>query len=632
VSADKEGILSGESSTEKARLVEPTRADDHFQGPADALVTLVEYGDYQCPHCRLVYYNIRELQARLGDRLHYVYRHLPVSSMHPDAQLAAEAAEAAGAQGKFWEMHDKLYQNDQLDRPHLLRYAAEIGLDLDRFQGDLDDHAFAERVQNDFAGGIRSGVNGTPTFFLNGERYDGSWDLESLVELVQKPLGVRVRLLTQEFASLAASGGIVLLVCTLIALFWRNSPWGETYVHFWETELSVTLANWTLSESLLHWINDGLMVIFFFVVGLEIKRELTAGELASPRRAALPVAGAIGGMLFPAAIYLLFNAGSPAEQGWGIPMATDIAFSLGILTMLGSRVPLALKVFFTALAIADDLGAILVIALFYTSDVSLIALGIAGIFLVGLIGLNRARVYSPAPYVIFGIGLWLAFLQSGVHPTVAGVLLAITIPARSPANMRTLLAQVLTLLQSFELPVQWREQVDSRRQAAVSTLEEITERMQSPAQRLEDRLVPWTTYLILPLFALANAGVVIDPDSVSTLTTPLSLGIILGLVIGKPLGITLLTAGSVRLGLASLPGGVTWQQFFSASVLAGIGFTMSLFISGAAFRGEPLLQETAKLAILVASVVAAAVGSSLMYLTSPSARGATEMSVAAATD
>jgi NhaA family Na+:H+ antiporter len=438
--------------------------------------------------------------------------------------------------------------------------------------------------------------------------------------------------LTQEFARLAASGGIVLLVCTLIALLWRNSPWGETYVQFWETELSLTLAGWTLSESLLHWINDGLMVIFFFVVGLEIKRELIAGELASPRRAALPVAGALGGMLFPAAIYLVLNAGQPAERGWGIPMATDIAFTLGILTMLGGRIPLALKVFFTALAIADDLGAILVIAIFYTSEVSLLALGMAALFLFGLIGLNRARVYSPVPYVILGIGLWLAFLESGVHPTVAGVLLAITIPTRSPANMRTLLAQVVSLLQSFELPVEWREHVDSRRQAAVSTLEEITERMQSPARRLEERLVPWTTFLILPLFALANAGVVINPDAVTTLAAPLSVGVILGLVVGKALGITLLTAGSVRLGLASLPNGVSWRQFFSASMLAGIGFTMSLFIGGAAFESNPVLQETAKLAILVASILAAVIGSSLLYVTSPSSEGTSSMRVAAAAD
>ncbi len=621
--------MSGETATTKAQLVVNVSQRDHVQGPADALVTLVEYGDYECPHCRLVYYNIKELQEHLGDRMRYVYRHLPISSTHPEAQLAAEAAEAAGAQGKFWEMHDQLYGHPDLDRSHIMAYAQEIGLDMNRFRKETENRVYADKVQEDFDSGIRSGVNGTPTFFLNGERYDGAWDTESLLELVEKPLGLRVQLLTQSFARQAASGGIVLLICTLIALLWRNSGFGESYVHFWETELAINLGPWELSESLLHWINDGLMVIFFFVVGLEIKRELTTGELASPSKAALPLAGAIGGMVMPAAIYLLFNAGGPAEQGWGIPMATDIAFTLGILTMFGSRIPLPLKVFFTAMAIADDLGAILVIAIFYSSDISLVALGVAAVFLIALIVLNRARVYSPLPYAILGIGLWLAFLESGVHPTIAGVLLAMTIPTRSPANLRALLAQVISVLQSFELPVQWREQVDSRRQAAVSTLEEITERMQSPAQRLEETLTPWTTYLILPLFALANAGVAINPDSLGTLTSRLSLGIILGLVVGKPLGIGLISYGATRLGLAKMPGGIEWRQFISAGFLAGIGFTMSLFITNAAFS-DPQIQEAAKLAILVASILAAAIGSALLTLTSPRAEAHSEMMPAAA--
>ena len=547
--------MSGETKTSSARLTVPVGERDHVQGALDAPAILVEYGDYQCPYCRLVYANVKELQERLGEQLCYVYRHLPIRSAHPDAQLAAEACEAAGAQGKFWEMHDACTVREELSRPHLLAYALEIGLDMAQFQSDFDGHVYAERVDADFESGIDSGVNGTPTFFLNGERYDGAWDLESLLELVEKPLGTRVSLLSQRFARQAASGGIVLLICTILALLWRNLPGGEGYVHFWETELSLSLGAWTLSESLVHWINDGLMTIFFFVVGLEIKRELMTGELASPRRAAFPVTAAIGGMLAPALIYLLFNAGGAAQSGWAIPMATDIAFTLGILTVLGSRVPLPLKVFFTALAIADDLGAILVIAIFYTAEISWISLGIAALLFAVLILLNRARVYSPLPYAAVGIALWLAFLQSGIHATIAGVLLAITIPSRSPVNMGALLAQVVALLESFELPVQWRDQVDSRRQAAISTVEKITERMQSPAQRLEESLTPWTTYLILPLFALANAGVAINPDSVSTLNSPVSLGIILGLVVGKPLGISLLSWGAQRVGLVDLPGG-----------------------------------------------------------------------------
>ncbi|MGB3716225.1 MAG: Na+/H+ antiporter NhaA [Candidatus Promineifilaceae bacterium] len=625
--------MSGDAAATKSILTLPVTDLDHIQGPFDAPVTLLEYGDYQCPHCRLVSYNIKDLQERLGDRMRYVYRHLPISSIHPDANFSAEAAEAAGAQGKFWEMHDLLYEHEELDKSHVIEYAEELGLDMDRFCSDIDDHVHSDRVRDDFRSGIRSGVNGTPTFFLNGERYDGAWDLESLIELVEKPLGVRVNLLTQKFIRQAASGGIVLLIFTIIALLWRNLPGGEGYIHFWEQKLSITVGNLNLSESLLHWINDGLMVIFFFVVGLEIKREVLTGELGSPRRAALPVAGAIGGMLFPAAIYLAFNSGGPAQQGWGIPMATDIAFTLGILTMLGSRVPLPLKVFFTALAIADDLGAILVIAIFYTSEISWISLGIALIMFVALIGLNRARIYSPFPYVILGVGLWLAFLQSGIHPTIAGVLLALTIPSRSPVNIRALLAQVITLLQSFELPVEWRDHPDSRRQAAVSTMEHISERMQSPAQRLEESLSPWTTYIILPLFALANAGVLISPDTVSTLTSSVSLGVILGLVVGKPVGITFVCYLAVRFGLAELGGGVQWRQLAGASFLAGIGFTMSLFISSAAFAGNPTMLEISKLAILVASIVAAALGTVFLLVTSPSSESTSSMQAAAtATD
>jgi NhaA family Na+:H+ antiporter len=297
--------------------------------------------------------------------------------------------------------------------------------------------------------------------------------------------------------------------------------------------------------------------------------------------------------------------------------------------VLGTSIPLPLKVFFTALAIADDLGAILVIAIFYTSEITWISLLIALVIFLLLIGLNRARVYSPLPYAVLGIGLWLAFLQSGIHPTIAGVLLAITIPTRSPPNIRTLLAQVISLLQSFELPVEWQENPDSRRQAAVSTMDDITERMQSPAQRLEERLTPWTTYIILPLFALANAGVAINPGTVSTLNSSVSLGIILGLVVGKPIGISLIAYGATRLGLAEMPEGVRWRQFVSASAMAGIGFTMSLFISGAAFAGDPALLGISKLAILIASIVAAVIGTVSLLVTSPSTRAKSSMQPAA---
>jgi NhaA family Na+:H+ antiporter len=397
--------LSTETTTAKPKLSLPVTKSDHILGPSDAPITLVEYGDYECPHCRLVHRIIKQLRERLGDKLRYVYRHLPITTVHAQARLAAEAAEAAAAQGKFWEMHDALFDHDVIDKAHILQYAAAIGLDMEQFQRDLDQHTFADRVEADFRSGIRSGANGTPSFYVNGERYDGAWDLESLLETIEKPLGLRVSLLASEFTRLAASGGIVLLACTLIALIWANSPWSESYFHFWETVFGFVFGESSLSEHLLEWVNDGLMVIFFFVVGLEIKREIVTGELASPRKAALPIAAALGGMIVPALVYVAFNFSGEGASGWGIPMATDIAFTLGILTVLGKRVPLSLKVFFTALAIADDLGAILVIAIFYSSGISWVSLGIGAIFLIALIGLNRARVYKTFPYGVLGIGL-----------------------------------------------------------------------------------------------------------------------------------------------------------------------------------------------------------------------------------
>lgn len=606
----------------RPRLTLPAGERDHHQGPADAPITLVEYGDYQCPYCRSVYYSIKELQEILGDNLHYVYRHLPITTIHQQAMPAAEAAEAAAAQGKFWEMHALLFENDQLDEASLNRYAAEIGLDLDQFQHDMAEHTYAAKVDQDLRSGLRSGANGTPTFFVNGERYDGAWDVESLRETIERPLGMRIRLLAEVFTSMAASGGIILLLCTVLALVWVNSPWSESYTHLWETTVAISAGQFVLAEHLLEWINDGLMVIFFFVVGLEIKREVTVGELASPRRAALPIAGALGGMLVPAAFYSAFNAGGPGAGGWGIPMATDIAFTLALMIMLGRRVPLALRVFFTALAIADDLGAVLVIALFYSSGISWPSLGAGLIIFIVLMGLNRARVYAVWPYAFLGIGLWLAFLQSGVHATIAGVLLAVTIPSRSPPNVRGLLTQTVALLNQVELQSTGLSLVDGPRQATLQRLETIADRMQSPAQHLEDALQPWSTYLILPIFALANAGVALGGTGSVSLSHPVSLGIIAGLVVGKPLGISLFSWVAVRLGLAEKPGGVSWRQFVSASCLAGIGFTIALFFAGAAFD-DPALQAGAKLAILLGSIMACLVGCILLVLSSPNPRETT---------
>jgi NhaA family Na+:H+ antiporter len=616
------------ATADSPALKPPVGDRDHIEGPAKAPVTLVEYGDYECPHCRQVAPVIEQVQERFGDRLRYVFRHFPITTAHPNAQLTAEAAEAAAAQGKFWEMHNRIFAHTgALNRQRLVQFAQELELDVTRFERELDEHTYANRVREDFLSGVRSGANGTPAFFLNGVRYDGAWDLDSLIAEIEKPLGVQVRLLFQQFTRFQASGGILLLAAAALALIWANTAWGQSYFELWETYLKIELGGLALKESLLHWVNDGLMVIFFFVVGLEIKREVLVGELATPRRAALPLVAALGGMVLPALVYLAFNVGRPGEAGWGIPMATDIAFVLGILTLFGSRVPVSLKVFFTALAIADDLGAVLVLALFYSGDISWIALGVGAVFLVALIALNRLGTRQPLPYALLGVGLWLAFLQSGIHPTIAGVLLALTIPARSQVRAEAYMAQCTSALGG--LGQRDAHQESRRQQAAAQTLEVIAERIQTPLQRMERSLNPWVAYLVVPVFALANAGVDLSGNLIEALTQPVSLGIILGLLLGKSLGITLFSWIAVRFGVADLPYGVNWRQLFATSWLAGIGFTMSLFIASSAFE-EPALLALAKMDILIASVLAAAIGFILITVTSPKQEGASMLSEGAA--
>ena len=419
----------------------------------------------------------------------------------------------------------------------------------------------------------------------------------------------------QRFLHAEASGGILLLVATAIALLWANSGWADGYVGFWKKTLfSVSLGDLSLTHPIYWWVNDGLMVIFFFVVGLEIKREVLLGELSKPRQAILPVAAAIGGMVVPAAFYVLFNRTGQEAGGWGIPMATDIAFAIGVLSLLGKRVPLALKVFLTALAIADDLGAVLVIAIFYTAELSLQGLGIAAAALVIMGVFNRLHVRAVLPYLGAGIVLWFGFVLSGIHPTVGGVLAALMIPARQRIDIDQFLRQSKEALTSFEADqTRGSSRLPSDRQReALARMDLATDQVEIPIRRLEDTLHPWVSYLIMPLFALANAGVAIDAGLREVFSQPLALGVVFGLVLGKPIGIVLLSWISVRLNLAELPRGVSWRSILGAGCLAGIGFTMSIFIAGLAFGADEALLGHAKLAILGASLIAGIVGAVLL--------------------
>jgi NhaA family Na+:H+ antiporter len=401
----------------------------------------------------------------------------------------------------------------------------------------------------------------------------------------------------QRFIDSGVAGGGALFLAVIVALIWANSASAPDYFHLRELPVAVSAGDWSLSMSLEHWVNDALMAAFFLLVGLEIKRELLVGELSRPRQAALAVFGAIGGMVVPALLYIVFNAGGPGGRGWGIPMATDIAFALGVLALLGSRVPIGLKVFLTALAIVDDLGAVLVIALFYTSGLDLNSLLLAGLVLVLAAVANLRGVRHLGVYGVLGIFLWYLVLRSGVHATVAGVLLAFTVPIA-----RTIAPPTVQLTDAA------REGSIEEVEARLGQLESRLEEVRSPLHRLEHGLQPWVAFLILPIFAFFNAG--LSLGGMGGLD-PISLGVALGLVLGKPIGIVGAAYLSVRLGLAALPAGVDWRRLAGAGVLGGIGFTMSLFVANLAFGAGDRL-ESAKLGVLAASAVAAVLG--VLYL------------------
>jgi len=412
----------------------------------------------------------------------------------------------------------------------------------------------------------------------------------------------------QTFFALESASGLLLLAAAAVALVWANSPWAPSYFALWENHLIVGGGGFVLDKSVHDWINDGLMAVFFFVVGLEIKREVLVGELASPKRAALSVAAALGGMAVPAAVYATLNVGGVGAAGWGIPMATDIAFALGVLALLGSRVPLSLKVFLTAIAIVDDLGAVLVIAFFYTAELSWSALGVAAVVLAALALVNRLGVRSPTPYLLLGFVLWAALLESGVHATLAGVLLALTIPARRRIDAPEFLRRARLYVAEFaeDVPAGRGEPSEDQRDA-VRSLQVVAEQVETPLIRLEHALHPWVAFFIMPVFALANAGVSIGGDLAGVLGSPVTLGIILGLFLGKQIGILAFSWVAVRTGLAELPAAVGWRQVWGVSLLCGIGFTMSLFIAGLAFAQSHLL-DAAKIGILAASLISGVAG------------------------
>jgi NhaA family Na+:H+ antiporter len=422
-----------------------------------------------------------------------------------------------------------------------------------------------------------------------------------------RDLALRLLKPLESFLAIQAASGILLLIAAVVAMLWANSPWKESYFALWHVPIRIGMGGWTLERDLHFFINDGLMVIFFFVVGLEIRREMHAGELSELKRASLPVAAAIGGMLVPAVIYSSLNAGTPAASGWGVPMATDIAFAVGVLALLGSRVPAALRVLLLALAIIDDIGAILVIALFYSEGVDVTGLLIAAGGILGVIVLQRVGARRPLIYVIPGIVLWFGMLKSGVHPTIAGVALGLLTPSRSWFGEAGFLQEAHHALREFTHEADRPETDSHDLMHPLQRLEVATREAVPPVVRLETLLNPWVAFGIMPLFALANAGVTLQGVSFSGGGLAVATGVALGLLIGKPLGIVGFCLLSTRLGISRLPRGVDWRGLLVVGLVGGIGFTMALFIAQLAFDSPDTL-GVAKLAVLVGSLAAGLLG------------------------
>jgi Na+:H+ antiporter, NhaA family len=419
----------------------------------------------------------------------------------------------------------------------------------------------------------------------------------------------------QRIAQIEGLGGIMLLAATVLAIFWANSPWGDVYESIWQYKIGIDADTFHLKKPLILWINDGLMAIFFFLIGLEIKRELVIGELNTPKKAALPIFAAVGGMILPVTFYILINKNPEAVSGWGIPMATDIAFSLAILNALGKRVPIAIKVFLTAFAIIDDLGAVVIIALFYSEDLHTNLLLISAIPLLLLFIANRFNYYSKFVWIVLGITIWVLFLKGGIHPTIAGVILAFTIPLKRKIEVKDYCKKLSDLTRRLDESGAADATILSHEQAEqIHELERSTREVQSRLQEQEHKLHGLVTYFILPLFALSNAGVVFNMDL--GLDWHVAMTIAVSLFFGKFLGIPLFTYIGLKLKLTELPAGIKFSTVIGVGFLAGVGFTMAIFIANLAFAGQPLLTNSAKIGILIGSFSAGIIGYIVMRIDS----------------
>ncbi len=593
---------------------------DHVRGGkvSGRVVNVVSYGDFLCPYCRRFRGVLKRLREALGEEIAYAFRHFPNEPAHPGAELMARAAEAAANQGRFWEMHDAFYDRDPpLTADDVRDIADAIGLDLGRFEEDLVSEPVRARVERDLAEARRDGVTGTPTLFVDGVRYDGAWDFYSLLDVLERPVAERIQRSARVFANLPAAGGLVLLLAALAALILANSPLAAAYDAFVAAPFGVGSPGSLLSLSVGEWFSEGLLAFFFLLVGLEIRRELTAGSLADARAAALPVVSAVGGAVTPALIYLLVNGGATAA-GWSVPTATDVAFSLGVLALLGDRVPPSLKVFVAALAVVDDVISVLTLAVFYPQ--SFAVEGLLGAFatMAAMLALRRSRVYAVWPYAVLAVAAWVFLHSAGIHGALAGIALAAFLPTRPAPEAGPLLAQAATALAALEHAERTIEDGEENPvfEWASRNLSAASARLLSPADRVERAIAPWSSYVILPLFAFSATGVGLNVNLTTGDASRILTGVALGLVIGKPLGVCALAWITVKTGLARMPDAVTVSHFLGAACLCGIGYTMSLLMADQAFAAAGESAAVAKIAVLVGSTLAAGLGAAIMMLAS----------------
>jgi len=591
---------------------------DHIRGggAGGGRLTILIYGDFLCPYCRRLWHVLDRLRGALGERMAYVFRHFPNERAHPGAELLSIGAEAAARQGRYWEMHDSLYSREPpIDESALVAIAASLGLDMERFTRDLRDSGLRRRVEEDLAEGRRNGVTGTPTIFIDGVRYDGAWDFYSMLEALEQPVGARVHRTARAFANLPTSAGLVLLLAAAAAVLWANSPFASIYRHLVGTRLGLGPMDGLLSLSIANWCAEGLLAVFYLILGLEIRREMTSGSLANWRAATAPVLASLGAITAPALLYLSLNPG-PTSAGWSIPADTGIAFTLAVLALFGNRASAGLKVFVATYAVADDILSILILALFYphTLDPRWLLAGAAAIFAMAVF--NRWRIYAVWPYVTATVGLWLSLHLAGVSGALSGIALAAFLPLRPAPKASPLLAQAATALAELEHAEhelkaagdpQRRLQQEPVWDWASRNLWAAAERLLSPAERVERAVEPWSTYLVLPLFAFTAAGVSLNADLSAPRAPMVFAGIVLGFAVAKPIGWILTTWLAAKVRIAALPADTSGLAFIGAGMLCGIGDPLSLFMADQAFQNGAYL-AVAKIGVLAGSVLAAVFG------------------------